>query len=149
MKKIAFIGSGTMGTALVTAACKGIDPKEVVVTDFVQEKAKALADQLGCHFVEGNKATVQSTTATRRSSWKNSNISSGNPAASTVCLRPSLLPGRFLPLRPRPSSPCLPILWRTAAFTTDCCGPRREGMPWKEFSARFSCCFPAISTWKA
>lgn len=60
MKKIAFIGSGTMGTALATAACRGIDPKEVVVTDFVQEKAKALADQLGCHFVEGNKATVQS-----------------------------------------------------------------------------------------
>ena len=60
MKKIAFIGSGTMGTALATAACRGIDPKEVVVTDFVQEKAKALADQLGCYFVEGNKATVQS-----------------------------------------------------------------------------------------
>ena len=60
MKKIAFIGSGTMGTALATAACRGIDPKEVVVTDLVQEKAKALADQLGCYFVEGNKATVQS-----------------------------------------------------------------------------------------
>ena len=35
MKKIAFIGSGTMGTALATAACKGIDPSEVVITDVV------------------------------------------------------------------------------------------------------------------
>ena len=42
MKKIAFIGSGTMGTALATAACKGVDPSEVVVTDFVQEKGKEI-----------------------------------------------------------------------------------------------------------
>ena len=40
MKKIAFIGSGTMGTALATAACKGIDPSEVVITDVVTEKGQ-------------------------------------------------------------------------------------------------------------
>ena len=50
MKKIAFIGSGTMGTALATAACKGIDPSEVVITDVVTEKGQKLADELGCNF---------------------------------------------------------------------------------------------------
>ena len=38
MKKIAFIGSGTMGTALATAACKGIDPSEVVIQMWLQKK---------------------------------------------------------------------------------------------------------------
>lgn len=59
MKKIAFIGSGTMGTALATAACKGIEPKEVVVTDFVREKGVALAEQLGCEFVASNCEAVK------------------------------------------------------------------------------------------
>jgi len=59
MKKIAFIGSGTMGTALATAACKGIDPSEVVVTDFVQEKGKALSEKLGCSFVPTNGEAVE------------------------------------------------------------------------------------------
>ena len=59
MKKIAFIGSGTMGTALATAACKGVDPSEVVVTDFVQEKGKELADRLGCRFVPTNTEAVK------------------------------------------------------------------------------------------
>lgn len=60
MKKIAFIGSGTMGTALATAACKGIDPKEVVITDFVQEKAIKLAEELGCNFVPTNGEAIES-----------------------------------------------------------------------------------------
>ena len=59
MKKIAFIGSGTMGTALATAACKGVDPSEVVVTDFVQEKGKELADRLGYRFVPTNTEAVK------------------------------------------------------------------------------------------
>lgn len=59
MKKIAFIGSGTMGTALATAACKGIDPSEVVVTDFVQEKGIELSKQLGCHFVPSNGEAIE------------------------------------------------------------------------------------------
>ena len=45
MKTIAFIGSGTMGTALATAACKGIDPSEVVLTDVVSEKGMQLAER--------------------------------------------------------------------------------------------------------
>ena len=60
MKTIAFIGSGTMGTALSTAACQGIDPKEVVVTDFVQEKGRELAEDLGCRFVATNCEAVES-----------------------------------------------------------------------------------------
>lgn len=59
MKKIAFIGSGTMGTALATAACKGIDPSEVVITDVVTEKGQKLADELGCNFVETNGGADQ------------------------------------------------------------------------------------------
>lgn len=54
MKTIAFIGSGTMGTALATAACKGIDPSEVVLTDVVSEKGMQLARELGCNFVMTN-----------------------------------------------------------------------------------------------
>ena len=60
MKKIAFIGSGTMGTALATAACKGIDPKEVVITDVVAEKAEKLAGELGCQFVSTNREAIAS-----------------------------------------------------------------------------------------
>ena len=59
MKKIAFIGSGTMGTALATAACKGIDPSEVVITDVVTEKGQKLADELGCNFVETNGEAIK------------------------------------------------------------------------------------------
>lgn len=47
MKKIAFIGSGTMGTALATAACKGIDPSEVVITDVVTEKGTEISGRAG------------------------------------------------------------------------------------------------------
>jgi pyrroline-5-carboxylate reductase len=60
MKKIVFIGSGTMGTALATAACRTIDPKEVVVTDAVKEKGKALAEKLGCEYVATNGEAVES-----------------------------------------------------------------------------------------
>lgn len=59
MKKIAFIGSGTMGTALATAACHGIEPSEVVVTDFVREKGIQLAEELGCCFLPGNPEAVE------------------------------------------------------------------------------------------
>lgn len=59
MKKIAFIGSGTMGTALATAASRGIEPSQVVVTDFVQEKGMQLAEELGCSFVPTNGEAVE------------------------------------------------------------------------------------------
>ena len=59
MKKIAFIGSGVMGTAMGTAACRGIDPQQVVVTDSDQEKAKSLAQALGCCYAPSNEEAVQ------------------------------------------------------------------------------------------
>jgi len=61
MKKMAFIGSGIMGTALATAACKGIDPSEIVIVDVVKEKAKILSEQLKCNFVETNSEAVESS----------------------------------------------------------------------------------------
>jgi pyrroline-5-carboxylate reductase len=58
MKKIAFIGSGTMGTALATAVCRTADPGEVMVTDSVREKAEALAQSLGCSAASSNSDAV-------------------------------------------------------------------------------------------
>lgn len=60
MKKIAFIGSGTMGGALATAVCREIDPAEVIVTDQDTDKAQALADRLGCGIVPDNKTAAAS-----------------------------------------------------------------------------------------
>ena len=34
MKKMSFIGTGVMGSAIAKAACKGCDPKDIVLTDF-------------------------------------------------------------------------------------------------------------------
>ena len=59
MKKIAFIGGGTMGTALASAACRGNDPQDVVVTDIVKEKAEKLAADLGCVAVATNSEAVE------------------------------------------------------------------------------------------
>lgn len=48
MKKIAFIGAGNMGGALVMGVCKAIDPSLVVIFDTDASKAKALAEKTGC-----------------------------------------------------------------------------------------------------
>ena len=55
MAKIGFIGTGNMGGALIVAACKGIDPKEVVITDYFPEKAEELASKLGCRAAGSNQ----------------------------------------------------------------------------------------------
>lgn len=55
MKKIALIGTGTMGTALATALCRQIDPCEVIVTDKDITKARQLADSLGCVTADSNR----------------------------------------------------------------------------------------------
>lgn len=59
MKKIAFIGTGNMGGALVKAACKAIDPKEVLITNRTLAKAQELADQLGCCVAQNNLEAVK------------------------------------------------------------------------------------------
>ena len=48
MKKAAFIGVGNMGGALARAACRAIGPEQVVLYNRTPDKAKALADELGC-----------------------------------------------------------------------------------------------------
>ena len=54
MKKVAFIGTGNMGGALIRAACRALGPEQVVITDPLVEKANALADELGCITVPTN-----------------------------------------------------------------------------------------------
>lgn len=48
MKKIGFIGAGNMGGAIITAACKQLDPQEVVIYDLDAKKAGALSAETGC-----------------------------------------------------------------------------------------------------
>lgn len=55
MAKIGFIGTGNMGGALITAACKGMDPKEVLIADQLPEKAEALSEKAGCNTAASNK----------------------------------------------------------------------------------------------
>lgn len=59
MKKIAFIGTGNMGGALVKAACKAIDPKEVLITNRTLVKAQELSNQLGCCVAQNNLEAVK------------------------------------------------------------------------------------------
>ena len=48
MKKIAFIGAGNMGGALVLGVCKVVDPQQVVIFDLNTERTKFLSDTTGC-----------------------------------------------------------------------------------------------------
>lgn len=52
MKKIAFIGAGNMGGALVIGVCKAIDPQQVVIYDIDTAKAQSLAEKTGCLVAE-------------------------------------------------------------------------------------------------
>ncbi len=61
MKKMSFIGTGVMGSAIAKAACSGCVPSEIVVTDFDKEKAKHLALQTGATFVETNEQAVRAS----------------------------------------------------------------------------------------
>lgn len=56
---IGFIGTGNMGGALIRAACKGIDPKQVLITNHTLDKAKRLADEVGCDVVLTNEEVVR------------------------------------------------------------------------------------------
>jgi len=54
MAKVAFIGTGNMGSALVRAACKSIGPEEVLVTNRTAAKAETLARELACRCCNTN-----------------------------------------------------------------------------------------------
>lgn len=59
MKKMSFIGTGVMGSAIAKAACKGCDPKDIVLTDYNKDKARELAQETGATFVETNEQAVK------------------------------------------------------------------------------------------
>lgn len=59
MKKMSFIGTGVMGSAIAGAACKACNPEDIVLTDFDKSKAKNLAADLGATFVETNEQAVR------------------------------------------------------------------------------------------
>lgn len=54
MKQAAFIGAGSMGGALIRAACRAVGAEQVVFTDRDAAKASALAEELGCECVPDN-----------------------------------------------------------------------------------------------
>ena len=48
MKKIAFIGAGNMGGALVLGVCKAIDTQQVIIFDLNTERTEFLREKTGC-----------------------------------------------------------------------------------------------------
>lgn len=46
--KVGFIGTGNMGGALVRAACKAYDPKNIWIANRTAEKSEAMAKETGC-----------------------------------------------------------------------------------------------------
>lgn len=59
MKKISFIGTGVMGSAIARAACKGNAPEDIALTDFNKAKAQELANATGACFVQSNADAVR------------------------------------------------------------------------------------------
>jgi len=59
MKKITFIGSGAMAGAILRGACRTLDPAQFLLTDKFYEKAKDLADELGCTALASNQEAVE------------------------------------------------------------------------------------------
>lgn len=52
MSKIGFIGCGNMGGALIRAAAKVLDPKDILITDTDTAKGEALAAETGACFTD-------------------------------------------------------------------------------------------------
>ncbi len=55
---VSFIGTGNMGGALIRAACRVHDPKLVHITNRSMDKARSLADELGCSLAASNRDAV-------------------------------------------------------------------------------------------
>lgn len=55
---VSFIGTGNMGGALIHAACRALNPGQVHITDYLADKARSMADELGCCFENSNKDAV-------------------------------------------------------------------------------------------
>lgn len=57
--KIAFIGAGVMAGAILRGACQSVEPGRFWVADKMQDKASALAAELGCVAATSNVAAAQ------------------------------------------------------------------------------------------
>lgn len=58
-KKLAFIGTGNMGGALVKGICRTIGSNQVYVTNRNQKKAEDLAEETGCRILRTNQEAAQ------------------------------------------------------------------------------------------
>lgn len=59
MKKLSFIGAGNMGGAIIKALCSTDLASMLTITDYNQEKASEMAQQLGCHVAADNNEAAQ------------------------------------------------------------------------------------------
>jgi len=55
MKKVAFIGTGSMGSALARAACRALGPEQVALSNRTFHKAQELAEKTGCQAYRTNR----------------------------------------------------------------------------------------------
>lgn len=55
----AFIGTGNMGGALIQAACRALDPTQVIITNRTMAKAEQLAETLGCCIAASNGEAIE------------------------------------------------------------------------------------------
>lgn len=59
MKKIAFIGCGNMGSAIVRGVCARVDSKSVYLANRTRSKADSLADECGCNVCADNREAAK------------------------------------------------------------------------------------------
>ena len=59
MKKIACIGTGAMGGAIMRADCNKFDPNNITVSNRTLEKGKSFANETGCRFADNNKDCIK------------------------------------------------------------------------------------------
>jgi len=52
MTEFGFLGTGNMGGALARAVCRSVSPVQVLLANRTPEKARALAQELGCRFTD-------------------------------------------------------------------------------------------------
>ena len=53
MYKFGFIGTGNMGSAIAKAAVKAVGKESIMLSNRTEEKAKILADSIGCKYGDG------------------------------------------------------------------------------------------------
>lgn len=59
MKKLACIGTGAMGGAIMRAVCNKFDPNNITVSNRTLEKGKSFANKTGCRFADNNKDCIK------------------------------------------------------------------------------------------